>query len=428
MHPGAPKKIHAPLASLMDSTVVKECQVCRSPELRPIIFLGYVPPLNRLYPVNERPRQESFFPAQALYCAKCHLVQLGLMLSRDVLFPPDYPYVSGTTRVQREDFAELCRESKDIASLRPEDLIVDVGSNNGTLLTNLKLAGHRVLGIEPTLTANLALERGIPTLTAFLEPEVARQVRKDHGPARVVIATNLLAHVPDIHDLLESMLTLLDEKGVFIAEVQDLLGVVEKLQYDSFYHEHMRYYSLESLLYLLSMHGLEVFHAKRIPTHGGSLRVYAARRNAYAVRDSVARLLAEDAAALGSFDKLKEFSQRAMMAKLELQSALFDIKRSGKRIFAVGAASRAIMLVNYLALDNGILDCVVEIPGSSKIGTYMPGTLIPIVEESRLWVEQPNFALLLSWHVADDLIPKLTEKGFSGDYLVPLPRPAIVRA
>lgn len=411
----------------MDSTAVKQCQVCSAPDLQPIIFLGYVPPLNRLYPLSERPRQETFFPAEALYCAKCHLVQLGLMLSRDILFPLDYPYVSGTTRVQREDFAELCREAKDIASLRPEDLIVDVGSNNGTLLTNFKSAGHRVLGIEPTLTANLALEKGIPTQAAFLGPEVARQVRKDHGPARLVIATNLLAHVPDIHELLDSMLTLLDDEGVLIAEVQDLLGVVEKLQYDSFYHEHMRYYSLESLSYLMIMHGLEVFHAKRIPTHGGSLRVYAARRGAYTIRDSVAKLLAEDAPALGSFDKLKEFSRRATMAKLELQSMLFDIKRSGKRIFAVGAASRAVMLVNYLALDDGILDCVAEIPGSNKIGTYMPGTLIPIVEESRLWVEQPDFALLLSWHVAEDLIPKLTGKGFGGDYLVPLPRPTIRR-
>lgn len=410
----------------MDSTVVERCQVCGAPDLKPIIFLGYVPPLNRLYPINERPRQERFFPAEALYCAKCRLVQLGVMLSRDILFPPDYPYISGTTRVQRADFAELCREGKDIASLGPEDLIVDVGSNNGTLLANFKSEGYRVLGIEPTLTANLALEKGIPTLGAFLEPEVARQVLKDHGPARVVMATNLLAHVPDIHNLLEAMVTLLDERGILIAEVQDLLSVVKKLQYDSFYHEHMRYYSLESLSYLLAMHGFEVFHAKRIATHGGSLRIYAARSRTYGVRDSVAKLLADEASELGSFEKLREFSRRAMMAKLELQSMLFDIKRNGKRIFAVGAASRAVMLVNYLALDNGILDCVVEIPGSNKIGTYMPGTLIPIVEENRLWTEQPDYALLLSWHVADDLIPKLTGKGFSGRYLVPLPRPAIL--
>jgi len=410
----------------MHSKAVERCQVCDAPDLRSVIFLGYVPPLNRLYPIGERQREETFFPAEAFYCSNCHLVQLGLILSRDILFPPDYPYLSGTTRVQREDFAELYRECQGITSLGPKDLTVDIGSNNGTLLTNFKAAGHRVLGIEPTHTANLALGRGIPTVVAFFEPETARRVRTDYGAARVITATNLLAHVADVHDLLEAVLLLLDENGTLIVEVQDLLSVVEKLQYDSFYHEHMRYYSLESLSYLLRMHGLEVFHAKRIPTHGGSLRVYAGRPSTYNVRDSVAQLLAEDETVLDSFEKLKEFSRRAVMAKLDLQSMLSDIKRSGKRIFAVGAASRASMLVSYLALDNGILDCVVEIPGSPKIGTYMPGTLIPIVEESRLWAEQPEYALLLSWHVADDLVPKLTGKGFNGGYVVPLPRPAII--
>jgi hypothetical protein len=264
-------------------------------------------------------------------------------------------------------------------------------------------------------------------VVAFCEPKITRQVRADYGAARVVTATNLLAHVAEVHDLLESILLLLDADGVLVAEVQDLFGVVKQLQYDSIYHEHIRYYSLESLAYLLEMHGLEVFHAKRIPTHGGSLRVYAARQNSYSIRDSVAQLLTEERAMLGSFEKLKEFSRRAVMAKLALQNMLFDIKRSGKRIFGVGAASRASMLVNYLAIDDVILDCVVEMPGSPKIGTYMPGTIIPIVEESRLWGEQPEYALLFSWHVADDLVPKLSGKGFNGDYIVPLPQPKIVR-
>lgn len=408
------------------STVVERCQVCRAPGLQPLIFLGYVPPLNRLYPIAERPQEETVFPAHALYCSHCHLVQLGLILNRDLLFPPDYPYVSGATRVQRDDFADLCQECQRILSLGPGDLAVDVGSNNGTLLTNFKAAGHRVLGIEPTRTASLALERGIPTVVALCEPKIARQVRADYGAARVVTATNLLAHVADVHDLLEAILLLLDADGVLVAEVQDLFGVVKQLQYDSVYHEHIRYYSLESLAYLLEMHGLEVFHAKRIPTHGGSLRVYAARQNSYSIRDSVSQLLTEERAMLGSFEKLKDFSRRAVMAKLALQDMLFDIKRSGKRIFGVGAASRASMLVNYLAIDDLILDCVVEMPGSPKIGTYMPGTLIPIVEEGRLWEEQPEYALLFSWHVADDLVPKLSGMGFNGDYIVPLPQPKIV--
>jgi hypothetical protein len=409
----------------MTATVVDRCQICSHPGLHSIIFLGYVPPLNRRYSLNERPKEETVFPAEALYCTKCHLVQLGIVLSRDLLFPYNYPYVSGTTRVQREDFVDLYQECRKLIPLGPGDLVVDVGSNNGTLLANFEAGGYRVLGIEPTGTADLALQRGIPTVAAFLDLEIARQLRSVHRPARVVTATNLLAHVENVHELLESILLLLEGQGILVVEVQDLLSVVDKLQYDSFYHEHIRHYSLESLSRALMMHGLQVFHAKRLPTHGGSLRVFAARPGIFEVRDSVALLLAQDAAAL-NFEKLKEFSRRALMAKLQLQAMLFDIKRSGKRIFAVGAASRASMLVNYLALDNGILDCVVEIPGSNKIGSYMPGTLIPILEEDRLTHEQPEYALLLSWHVADELIPKLAQKGFKGDYIVPLPEPAII--
>lgn len=410
----------------MHSTAVERCQICGAPDLRSLLFLGYVPALNSTYPVSARPREQNVFPAEALFCPKCHLTQLGCLLDQDILFPPSYPYLSGTTRVQREDFTDLYAECRDMLLLKPGERIIDVGSNNGTLLANFKAAGQAVLGIEPTLTANLALERGIPTKMAFLDTEVARQILRDGGAARVVTATNVLAHVAEIHELLEAILLLLGDAGVLVAEVQDLFGVVQKLQYDSFYHEHMRYYSLESLSYALRMHGLEVFHAKRIDTHGGSLRVWAGRRGKCEVRDSVGELLAQEAAVMGSFDQLKEFSRRALVAKLRMQSLLCDIKRAGKRIFAVGAASRASMLVHYLALDNGILDCVLEIPGSSKIGSYMPGTLIPILEEPLLWSEQPDYALLLSWHVASDLVPKLTAKGFKGNYLVPLPEPAII--
>src|SRR5215469_9427919 len=169
----------------MHSTVLDRCQICSAPGLKSIIFLGYVPPLNYVYPTTERPHEQNVFPAEALFCPRCHLTQLGCILSRDLLFPPAYPYVSGTTRVQRDNFVDLYNESREIASLGPGELAIDVGSNNGTLLTNFKAGGQRVLGIEPTLSANLAIERGIPTEMAFLEPEIARQVRSRCGAARV---------------------------------------------------------------------------------------------------------------------------------------------------------------------------------------------------------------------------------------------------
>jgi hypothetical protein len=198
------------------------------------------------------------------------------------------------------------------------------------------------------------------------------------------------------------------------------------LQYDTIYHEHLRYYSLHSLQYLLGMHGLEVIHARRIPTHGGSIRVYAARRGECPVQPSVrATLEAESAAGLNA-QHLSVFKRRVVQSKLDLYRLLCDIKRQGHRIYGIGAPSRASTLINYVGIDDGILDCVLEIKGSLKIGKYMPGTLVPVIEESRLYQDQPEYALLLSWHIADELVPKLRQKGYKGRYISPLPTPAIV--
>jgi len=214
---------------------------------------------------------------------------------------------------------------------------------------------------------------------------------------------------------------------VFITESHYLMALIETLQYDTIYHEHLRHYSLESLAYLFAMHGLEVIHAKRIPTHGGSIRVYAARRGARKIQSSVEQLLAEERAAGALADRLKEFRRRVALSKVQLHALLRDLVAKGSRIYGVGAPSRASTLINYAALDREILDCVVEVGGSYKVGKYMPGTLIPVVDEARLFEDQPGFALLLSWHIADELVPKLTARGFKGSYIVPLPEPRIVR-
>jgi SAM-dependent methyltransferase len=353
-------------------------------------------------------------------------VQLGLIVDKQILFPPEYPYTSGTTKILRENFAELYTESQTIVPMKPEDLAVDIGSNDGTLLSNFQRGGHRVFGIEPSQVGNLANERGIPTTISFFGREIAEKTRREQGAAKVITATNVFAHIEHIHDIIESILTLLDENGVFISESHYLLSLVETLQYDTIYHEHLRYYSVRSLQYLLKMHGLEVIHARRIPTHGGSVRVYAARNGRFAVRSSVADILAEEDRAGLDAEDLHGFKSKVVQSKLDLYGLLRDIKRQGHRVYGIGAPSRASTLIQYVGLDDGILDCVLEIKGSLKIGKYMPGTLIPVLEESVLYKEQPEYVLLLSWHIADELIPKLREKGYKGKYIVPLPTPKII--
>jgi hypothetical protein len=213
---------------------------------------------------------------------------------------------------------------------------------------------------------------------------------------------------------------------VFISESHYLLDLVQGLQYDTVYHEHLRYYSLHSLNHLLRMHGLELFHARRILTHGGSFRAYAARKGRYKVMESVGRLLREERPVVCETGNLRQFRDRVVASKLELLTLLSGIRREGKSIYGISAPSRASTLISYTGIDDGILDCVVEVSGSHKIGKYVPGTRIPVLEESKLFEDQPDYALLLSWHIADELISKLQDRGYQGRFIVPLPTPRVI--
>jgi hypothetical protein len=320
----------------------------------------------------------------------------------------------------------MYREVSQLYPLTPKDLVVDIGSNDGTLLSNFHGGGHRVCGIEPTNASKLANDRGITTLMAFFNAQSVEKVVADHGRAKIVTATNVFAHMEDVPGIATGVLGLLADDGIFISESHYWLALLETYQYDTVYHEHLRYYSLTSLSNLLSSHGLEVIFAKRIPTHGGSIRVYAARKGKYPVHENVKAILALEARELTEA-RLEQFRRGVVASKLGLYRLLEEIHAKGQRVFGVGAPSRASTLINYVGLDVDILDCVLEIKGSYKIGKYIPGTLIPVVEESELFTQQPEYALLLSWHIADELIPKLTARGFKGDFIVPLPKPHIVR-
>jgi SAM-dependent methyltransferase len=403
------------------SVPVECCQVCGHAPLATVLSLGYMPPVNQMVAIGEVPRQQPWFPTNLLHCPECELVQLGLAVDPAIIFPPEYPYTSGTTKLLRDNFAELYAEAAAMLGLGPQDLIVDVGSNDGTLLSNFKR--HRVLGIEPTEVGKIASSRGIPTLPRYFTPAVAAEVKREHGPARVVTAANCFAHIEDVHAIVEGILDLLAPDGVFISESHYLIGLLERLQYDTVYHEHLRYYSLASLAHLLQMHALEVFHARPIPTHGGSIRVYAARRGTRPVNASVAKMLAAEPRGEAMRARLVKFRNEVMLSKLRLLAMLRDLKEQGARICGISAPSRASTLVNYLGLDEAIIDYVCEIAGSLKIGKCMPGTSIPVVEEGRLFADQPDCAVIFSWHIADELAPKLRAKGYRGKLLTPLPVP-----
>ena len=255
---------------------------------------------------------------------------------------------------------------------------------------------------------------------------MAREVKREHGAASVVTAANCFAHIEDVHAIVDGIVEMLKDGGVFISESHYLIGLLDTLQYDTVYHEHLRYYSLTSLKHLLEMHDLEVFHARPIPSHGGSIRVYAARRGSHPVQESVRRMLASEPRGDAMAKRLASFRRDVVLSKLRLLSMLRDLKEKGARIAGISAPSRASTLVNYVGLDEGIIDYVCEIPGSLKIGKYMPGTGIPVVDETQLFSDQPDCAIIFSWHIADELAPKLRAKGFRGQLITPLPVPRML--
>jgi len=405
------------------SKAVTKCQISNSKNLESLIFLGYLPPVNTLRKIGSTLEEEISFPAELLYCKKSKLAQLGCIVDKEILFPYSYPYTSSTTRILRENFANLYKDTLKITKLNKDDLIIDIGSNDGNLLSNFK-SNHKVLGVTPEKIGKLAIKRGIPTIIDYFNKKSTNIILKKFGKAKIITATNVFAHIDNINEIVKNILKTLKSDGIFISESHYLLPLIQTVQYDTIYHEHLRYYSLQSLNYLFKKHKLEIIDTKEIPTHGGSIRVYAARKGQYKISSNVKKQILKENKYLNR-KSFMDFKKNVVNSKIGLFNLIKKIKNNGKTIYGVGAPSRASTLINYLGLDQDIIDCVLEINGSYKIGNYIPGTKIPILNENILNKNKPNYLILFSWHIKDELKKNLRRKGFKGKFIIPLPKPKI---
>lgn len=411
----------------LNSKPITRCQVCGGEHLQSVLFIGHVPPVNAMLPIGTKPDAELRFPLELLRCPDCTLVQIGYDVDQRILFPHSYPYLSGTTRILRDNFRNLAETCRARMLVSPGDLVVDIGANDGTLLAPFQDIGCNVLGVEPSQAGDVAVSRGIPIVKDYFSAASADFIAAERGRPRLITAANVFAHITDIHAIVRAIRSLMAPDGVFVSESHYLLSLLETLQYDAVYHEHLRYYSVGSLARLLAMHGLAIFHVERIPTHGGSIRVFAAAEGSRAIEPSVTDAVeAERRFGLDDERALSGFRGRVLQSKLDLMGIIADIKHRGSRIFGVGAPSRASTLVTYVGLDDGALDCVVEVEGSHKLNKYMPGTRIPVLAEEKLYREQPEYALLLSWHIAGELAENLRRRGYGGRFITPLPKPTIL--
>jgi hypothetical protein len=397
------------------------CQVCSSKDLENILSLGHLSQVNVMQDIGSDLEADTFFPAELLLCNNCSLVQLSHIVDPKIIFPPSYSYTSRTTRILRSNFKDLCEKCSKLLNLNKDSLVVDIGSNDGTLLSNFRQ--FRALGVEPTDIAKYANSQGINTIQSFFNKSVAAEIVKNEGNASLVTAANVFAHIEDVHSIVDGIKELIGSNGVFVNESHYLVSLIETNQYDTVYHEHLRYYSLTSLKYLLSMHDLEIFDVELIPTHGGSIRVYSANKGKFKISNSVAKMLDDEKQYL-TRNTFSLFKNRVVNSKTNFYAGID--KMCGK-IGAIGSPSRASTLVNYIGLNEDIIEFVLEVPGSNKINKYMPGTKIPVFEETIDLLNSVDHLLLLSWHIADEIIPKLKEKGYKGDFILPLPFPKVIR-
>ena len=405
------------------------CRSCQSPDLVPVVSLGMLPACNAFHPIGSRIDSEKFYPHDLLRCPNCELVQLGFVPPQTETFPASYPYTSSTTRALRENFADLATEANALIGLKPEDLVIDIGGNDGNLLSNF-VGKQRVLNVTPEDIGVLGVERGIPHLQRYWGQIASEEARAAHGKAKLITATNVFAHVPDPHEFIVSAFSCLADDGVFLTESHYLRDLLKGVQFDAVYGEHARYLSLTAIRNMLKRHNLVIPFARTIDSHGGSIRVYACRPD---VANEIGRKAAENKlrARMITDDYIEPrdfevFARRVAESKVQLWRLLSSIKEMGGRIFGIGAPSRAATLINYCGIDHNVLDCIVEIEGSYKIGKYMPGTKIPVVSEEALYTQVPEFALMLNHHLSGSMIEMLRSKGYRGKFVIPLPEAKVV--
>ncbi|MGQ0764508.1 MAG: methyltransferase domain-containing protein [Gemmatimonadota bacterium] len=400
------------------------CRIC-SADTRTFLELGVQPLANRLPPAGEEATTPRF-PLTMARCQDCGLVQLREVVDSSLLFS-DYAYVPSTSSTMRSHFSSLADDVISRMRLAPGDLVVDIGSNDGLLLSFFRDAGIRVQGIE--MAANLAQRAslaGIPTVAAPLTAESAAGVRAASGPARVACATNVFAHVDDVRSFLRSALTLLDEDGAFIIEVQSFAETAQWLAFDMTYHEHLSYYTTAALQRLCQLEGVALLDVEVVGTHGGSLRATIGRHGHHLARpERVAERVAAEAPLVND-EGCRKFADGALRLKNDLRSLITELRAKGKVVAGYGAPAKATVLLNFCGFGRRDISWIID-RNPDKQGRVIPGTGIPVVGPGMLTEDPPTHLLLLAWNLADEIIEEQRDWRESGGRFVrPLPVPAVL--
>jgi SAM-dependent methyltransferase len=402
--------------------------MCKSNNIEKFLDLGFSALSDNFLTVKQLEEPEMFFPLTVNTCLDCGLCQLGYVVPPELMFNKDYPYDSSTTKMGREHFTKMGVDICDRFDLENNSLIVDVGSNSGVLLTAFRSKGMKVLGIEPsTKLANIAIERGIDSIIEFFSEKLVKKIIEDYGKVSVITGTNVFAHINDLDDFMKTADSLLVENGMIIIEAPYLLHLLENLEYDTIYHEHLSYLSVKPIVEFFKKFNFEVFDIEKQEIHGGTLRYYISRKNKKQITKNVVNYLEiEEKSKIYSKEKLLDFSKSVKHHREKLLQLLNKLKKEGKQIVAISAPAKGNTLLNYCKIDSKILNYVTE-RNPLKIGKFTPGMHIPVFSDKKLLEDQPDYALILAWNFADEIMQNNLEyKKKGGKFIIPIPDPRIV--
>ncbi|CCQ75491.1 class I SAM-dependent methyltransferase [Magnetospira sp. QH-2] len=411
---------------LQDQSVVRrsDCRLCGSRHLEPVFSLTPTPPANALVSADQVGQPQAVYPLDLFFCTDCGHLQLLDVVDPALLFE-NYVYVSGTSPSFVRHFQDYAGALITGFNLAPDSLVVDIGSNDGTLLKAFKDQGLRVMGVDPAKDiAAKATADGVPTLAEFFSLETARRITGEVGQASVVTANNVFAHADDLAGIVEGVRELLAPDGLFSFEVSYLMDVFEKTLFDTIYHEHLSYHSLKPLCRFLDAQGMQPVKVERPETHGGSLRVISQLKGgARSVDSSVSALVdLEEQKGLDRAETFRGYGAQIDQLRDDLGSLLGDLKARNKVIAAFGAPAKATTLMYHFGLGSGVIDFIVD-DSPLKQGLFSPGFHIPILPVTALYERMPDYVLILAWNFATPIMKnnqRYREAG--GQFIVPLPK------
>ena len=399
------------------------CQITGSKDLFEAIDLGHQPPCDALLTKATINQPEIYYPLRLMISPKSGLGQLDHVVDNKVMYPEKYPYRAGISeplRVYLETFADMMVNRFKVPD---KSLCVDIGCNDGTLLGGFRKLKMRTIGIEPTDMGKYAKkEHKVEVIQDFFNEAVAKKILKENGKAKIITTTNVFAHIGALGEVMRGLVKLLDKDGVFMSESQYLLDILERNQFDQVYHEHIRLYSVKSLVTLFPYYGMEVFDVERLTSREGSIRIYAGWKGQHPISPMVGKLLKEEER-VGLFKPAtwKKFRDRVNKQREIFIKFAHAAKQKGKTFVADSCPGRGAVLVNYYGIDKTLMPYIAQLPNSEKVGRFMPGTHIPVVANDIILKQQPDYVVILAWHYADFIMKNWRAKGLKSKFIIPLP-------